>query len=102
MRKLRWCLAAAAVCATWHALSTSAGAQDLKSGLLEWNQCVERQFRAATSNSIGNDLALEFAFGMCHTAENAVIAGSRQDFATATRMVSEAKASLRRRLLAQP
>ena len=46
------------VCATWHALVATAAAQDLKARLLEWDQCVERQFRAATSNSVDNDLAL--------------------------------------------
>ncbi len=102
MRMLRWCRAAATVCATWHALVATAAAQDLKARLLEWDQCVESQFRAATSNSIDNDLALQFAFGICRTAESAVIGSSAQDFATATRMMSEAKAKLRRRLLAQP
>jgi hypothetical protein len=101
MRMPRLCCAAA-VCAAWHALATAAVAQDPKARLLEWDQCVERQFRAATSNAIDNDLAIEFAFGTCRTAETAIIAGSGQDYATATRMMSEAKATLRRRLLARP
>jgi hypothetical protein len=39
---------------------------------------------------------------MCRTAERAAIAGSGKDYATATRMMSEAKAAIRRRLLDQP
>jgi hypothetical protein len=85
----------------WHALAATAAAQDMKARLRDWDECVVRQFRTATSNSVGNDLALDFAFGICRAAENAVIASSGQDFATATRMMSEAKAALRRRLLVE-
>jgi hypothetical protein len=100
--RMSWCRAVATVCVLWHGLGATAWAQDVKTRLREWDECVVRQFRAATSNAIDNDLAMEFAFGICRTAENAVIASSGQDFATATRMMSEAKATLRRRLLAPP
>jgi hypothetical protein len=95
-------LARAAICCTWFALGSPAGAQDLEARLLQWDRCVERQFRDATGNSVEDQLALEFAFGMCRTAERAAIAGSGKDYATATRMMSEAKAAIRRRLLDQP
>ena len=102
MSKRCWSLAAIALCLTWCTLGSSAGAQELKQRLLEWNQCVERQFLAATSNSIDKDLALEFAFGVCRKEESAAIASSGQDFASAMRMIGEAKAAIRRRLLVQP
>jgi len=95
-------LAGAAICCAWFAFGSPAGAQDLKARLLEWDRCVERQFRDAVRNSIEDQLALEFALGMCRSAESAAIASSGQDFAAATRMMSEAKAAIRRRMLGQP
>jgi hypothetical protein len=93
----------ATACLTYCALGCSvAVAQDLEARQLEWNQCVERRFLEATRNSIDKELALEFAFGVCRAAENALIASTGRDFAAATRMIAEAKAAAKRRLLTLP
>jgi hypothetical protein len=68
----------------------------------EWHACIAREFHTAVQGSASRSVAAEFALGLCRTEENAVIGSARLSPEATTRLLTQVKAALKQKLIADP
>jgi hypothetical protein len=74
----------------------------LKLRTAEWHACIAREFQTAMQSSASRSVAAEFALGLCRTEENAIIGSAELPLDEATRVLTQAKADLKQRMIAGP
>ena len=74
----------------------------LKLRAAEWHACIAREFQTAMQNSASRSVAAEFALGLCRTEENAIIGSAGLSPDETTRVLTQAKADLKQRMIAGP
>jgi|SoiMethySBSTD1v2_1073268.scaffolds.fasta_scaffold1081793_1 hypothetical protein len=74
----------------------------LKLRTAEWHSCIAREFQTAMQGSASRSVAAEFALGLCRTEENAIIGSAELPPSETTRVLMQAKADLKQRMIAGP
>jgi hypothetical protein len=74
----------------------------LKLRTAEWHTCIAREFQTAMQNSASRSVAAEFALGLCRTEENAIIGSAELPPEETSRVLTQAKADLKQRMIAGP
>jgi len=74
----------------------------LKLRTAEWHACIAREFMSAVQGTASRSVAAEFALGLCRTEENAIVGSAGLPPDETTRVLTQAKANLKQKLLAVP